>query len=112
MCLKTVGGDPLRSWRVRKIARSDEGPIMNDDLRRHLTGMLAKLRPLVDMAERDGVPGQAAARLRAAAFELDDALDPGATARHRAEDSERSQENMEIIRQREREGGAWGIDEA
>ena len=85
---------------------------MDDDLRRHLTEMLAKLRPLVDMAERDGVPGQASARLRAAAFELDDALHPGATARHSEEDRERSRENMEVIRQREREGGSWGIDEA
>ena len=85
---------------------------MADDLRHHLTEMLAKLQPLTAMAERDGVPGQAAARLRAAAFEIEDALHPGATAHHSAEDRERSRENMEIIRQREREGGAWGIDEA
>lgn len=85
---------------------------MDDDLRCHLTEMLAKLQPLIAMAERDGVPGQAAARLRAGAFEIENALDPGATTRHSAEDRERSRENMEIIGQREREGGSWGIDEA
>jgi hypothetical protein len=81
---------------------------MKDDLRRHLTEMLAKLRPLADMAERDGVPGRTAAHLRAAAFEIEDVLDPGAAERRSAMD----RENMEAIRQREREGAAWSIDEA
>ena len=85
---------------------------MDDDLRRHLTEMLAKLRPLVEMAERHGVPGRAAARLRAAAFEIEDALDPGATERRSAEDRERDRETLEAIRRREHEGAAWGFDEA
>jgi hypothetical protein len=81
---------------------------VNDNLRRHLTEMLAKLLPLVEMADRDGVPGRTAAYLQAAAFEIEDELDPGAAQRRSAWD----QENMDIIRQRERDGGAWGIDEA
>jgi len=81
---------------------------MDDDLRRHLTEMLAKLRPLAEMADRRGVPGRTAGHLRAAAFEIEDALDPGAAERR----ASRDQECMEIIRQREREGGVWGIDEA
>jgi len=81
---------------------------MNDDLRRHLTEMLAKLRPLAVMAERHGVPGRTAGHLRAATFEIEDALDPDA-AKHRAV---RDHECMDIIRQRERKGGVWGFDEA
>ena len=81
---------------------------MDDDLRRHLTEMLAKLRPLAEMADRDGVPGRAAANLRAAAFESEDTLDLGAAERRDAT----GRENMEIIARREREGGVWGIDEA
>jgi hypothetical protein len=81
---------------------------MDDDLRRHLTEMLTKLRPLAEMADRDGVPGKAAAHLRAAAFEIDDTLDPGAAERRSAA----GRENMEAIARREREGGVWGIDEA
>ena len=85
---------------------------MDDDLRLHLGEMLARLRPLVDMADRSGVPGQAAARLRAAAMEIEDALDPGAAERRRAEGRERDRDNMEGIRRGEREGRGWGIDEA
>jgi hypothetical protein len=81
---------------------------MDDDLRRHLTEMLAHLRPLTVMAERHGVPGRTAGHLRAAAFEIDDTLDPGAAERRASGD----RECMDIIRQREREGGVWGIDEA
>lgn len=85
---------------------------MDDGLRRHLSEMLARLRPLVDMADRSGVPGQAAARLRAAAMEIEDALDPGATVRRGAGERERNRDNMEAIRSGEREGRGWGIDEA
>lgn len=85
---------------------------MDDDLRGHLTEMLARLRPLVDMADRSGVPGQVAARLRAAAMEIEDALDPGAAGRRRAEGRERDRDNMEGIRRGEQEGRGWGIDEA
>jgi hypothetical protein len=83
---------------------------MDDDLRSHLIEMLTRLRPLVAMADRSGVPGRAAARLRAAAFEIEDALDPGAAER-RSEERKRGQEDMDIIAQREREGATWGIDE-
>jgi hypothetical protein len=85
---------------------------MDDDLRHHLGEMLARLRPLVDMADRSGVPGQAAARLRAAAMEIEDALDPGAAGRRRAEGRERDRDNMEGIRRGEQEGRGWGIEEA
>ncbi len=85
---------------------------MDDALRRHLTEMLSSLRPLVDMAGRAGVPGQAAARLRAAAIEIEAALDPGAAARRGAEQRERDRETLEAIGRREREGAAWGFDEA
>ena len=85
---------------------------MDDDLRHHLGEMLARLRPLVDMADRSGVPGQAAARLRAAAMEIEDALDPGAAGRRRAEGRERDRDNMDAIRSGEQEGRGWGIDEA
>jgi hypothetical protein len=85
---------------------------MDNDLRHHLGEMLARLRPLVDMADRSGVPGQAAARLRAAAMEIEDALDPRAAGRRRAEGRERDRDNMEGIRRGEQEGGGWGIDEA
>ena len=85
---------------------------MDDDLRHHLGEMLARLRPLVDMADRSGVPGQAAARLRAAAMEIEDALDPGATERRGAGERERDRDNMKAIRSGEREGRGWGIDEA
>jgi hypothetical protein len=81
---------------------------MDDDLRRHLTEMLAKLRPLAEMAERHGVPGRAAAHLRAAASGIEEALDPGAAERHGVAD----REGMDAIVRREREGGIWGIDEA
>ena len=56
----------------------------------------------------DGATGE----VRATAFECEDALHPGVISRHSTEDPERSRENIEIIRQREREGGSWGIDEA
>ena len=85
---------------------------MDDDLRHHLTEMLAKLRPLVAMAERHGVPGRAAALLRVAAFEIEDALDPGATERRSAEYRERDRETLDVIRRREHEGAAWGFGEA
>jgi len=85
---------------------------MDDDLRRHLTEMLSRLWPLVQMSERSGVPGLAAARLRAAAIEIEDTLDPGATERRSARDRARDRETMELIRRREREGAAWGFDEA
>jgi hypothetical protein len=91
-------------WWVTAIPQ--ERLIMDSDLRRHLTEMLAMLRPLVEMAERDGVPGQAAARLRAAAFEIEGTLDPGAAAQRNTHDLEQGQENMENIRRREREGAA------
>ena len=81
---------------------------MNDDLRGHLTEMLAKLRPLTDMAERHGVPGRTAGHLRAAVFEIEDVLDPSAAERRASSD----QECMDIIRHRERKGGVWGFDEA
>jgi len=81
---------------------------MDDDLRHHLTEMLAKLRPLAEMAERDGVPGRAAAHPRAATFEIEDILDSGAAERRDAV----GRENMEAFARREREGGVWGIDEA
>jgi hypothetical protein len=64
------------------------------------------------MAERGGVPGRAAARLRAAAIETEDALDPGAAGRRGAAERERGQEDMDLIGRREREGAAWGRDEA
>jgi hypothetical protein len=93
-------------------ASSDEATTMDDDLRGHLTGMLARLRPLVDMADRSGVPSQVAARLRAAAMEIEGALDPGATERRAAGERERDRDNMEAVRSGEREGRGWGIDEA
>ena len=77
---------------------------MDDDLRHHLGEMLARLRPLVDMADRSGVPGQVAARLRAAAMEIEDALDPGATERRSAGERERDRDNLEAVRSGEREG--------
>ena len=52
----------------------------------------------------DGATGE----VRATAFECEDALHPGVISRHSTEDPERSRENIEIIRQREREGGSWG----
>ena len=76
---------------------------MDDDLRRHLDEMLARLRPLVDMADRSGVPGQAAARLRAAAMEIDDAHDPGATERRTAEQRVRDVDNMEAVQSGQRQ---------
>ncbi|MBX6373018.1 MAG: hypothetical protein IRZ13_02135 [Acetobacteraceae bacterium] len=85
---------------------------LEDDLRRHLTEMQARLWPLLEMAKRDGVPALAAARLRAAAFEIEAALDPEGAARRRASEDAVERENMEAIRRRESERGAWGIDEA
>ena len=67
---------------------------MDEDLRRHLTDMLTKLRPLAEIAERDGVPGRAAAHLRAATFEIEDTLDPEAAERRDAV----GRENMEAHR--------------
>lgn len=85
---------------------------MDRELYHHLTTLLDGLRPLLALAERDGVPGQAAARLRMAAAEIEEALEPG-TLRRRADD-ERAVDaaNDEAIRRGERERGAWGIDEA
>jgi hypothetical protein len=85
---------------------------MDEDLRRHLGEMLSRLRPPVEMAERGRVPGRAAARLRAAAAEVEDALDAGGAGRRGAAEREAGRENMDLIARREREGAAWGIDEA
>jgi hypothetical protein len=85
---------------------------MDRSLHHHLRTMLEGLRPLLAMAERDGVPGQAAARLRAAAAEIEEALEPG-TLKRRADDEHAvDAANAEAIRRGERERGAWGIDEA
>jgi hypothetical protein len=85
---------------------------MDDTTRRRLTELLEGLRPLLPLAEQDGVPGRAAARLRAAALEIEEALSPGFAARHGAAEQAIGQGNMDIIRRREHERGAWGIDEA
>lgn len=66
---------------------------MDDDLRRHLSEMLARLQPLVDM-------------------EIEDALDPGATERRGAEERERDRDNVKAIRSGAREGSGWGVDGA
>lgn len=85
---------------------------MDRELHHHLSTLLDGLRPLLPMAERDGVPGQAAARLRAAAAEIEEALEPGAMRRHADEERAVDAANAEVIRRGERERGAWGIDEA
>jgi hypothetical protein len=84
---------------------------MDEKLQRHLSDMLAKLQPLVEMAERHGVPPLAAARLRAAAIEISAALDPVAARRHHDEEVERDRETMETLR-REEEKGVWGYNQA
>jgi hypothetical protein len=88
-----------------------EGVAMDENLRRHLSDMLAQLQPLVEMAQRKGVPPLAAARLRAAAFEIRATLDPVAAERRHQEDVERDRETMETLH-KEEEKGVWGYNQA
>ena len=87
---------------------------MDRELNHHLRTLLDGLQPLMAMAERDGVSGQVAARLRAAAAETEDALTPGASRRRAGIEHSVDAASAEIIRRRERGRGrgAWGIDEA
>ena len=85
---------------------------MDRELHHHLRTLLNELQPLLAMAERDGVPGQAAARLRAAAAEIEEALEPGALRRRADGEHAVDSANAEVIGRGERERGAWGIDEA
>ncbi|WP_043341598.1 hypothetical protein [Belnapia moabensis] len=85
---------------------------MDRELHHHLRTLLNELQPLLAMAERDGVPGQAAAQLRAAAAEIENALTPDASQRRADSEHSIDAANAEIIRRGERERGAWGIDEA
>ncbi|MBL6076888.1 hypothetical protein JMJ56_02650 [Belnapia sp. T18] len=80
-------------------------------LHHHLTTMLDGLRPVLAPAERDGVPGRVAARLRVVAVELEEALAPR-TLRRQA-DGERAVDaaNAEVIGRSER-ARRLEIDEA
>jgi hypothetical protein len=51
------------------------------------------------------------ARLRSAAMEIEDALDPAAERRG-AEEREQDRGNLEFIRSGQREGRGWGVDGA
>ena len=53
---------------------------MDDTTRYRLAELLETLRPLLPLAEPDGVPEQAAACQRAVVHEIEEALSPGAIA--------------------------------